>query len=394
MQLSTSGKQTAIGVGELVKHWTNNNRHYFRYKTEVPVRFRFGVSSAEYAVKKIDHKGIGIEVYYHPFHHENVASLIANARNTLDYCEANFGKYPFKTIRFAEVSASTKGFAATAYPATVFMTENMVFHADVQGANAKDLINELAGHELSHEWWGTNQFIPDIREGAALLTETPAMYTELMLIKKMYGQKQVLGSVRMYRNMYLSERGFSDEQPLYKANPGAVHLNYYKGLVSMYQLSELIGEEKVNIALRNLYKKFAGSNVLPVSTDFLSEIYGITEASLHPAIDELFKKIIIYEPKASSISTRKIGQEYETSFDITMKKYEEDGKGKQTPVDFTGTIAIAFRWQDGREQIMLFPVTHNTAHINVSHAQKPASMIIDPHEKLMKSGENVDYKLK
>src|SRR5690606_19551191 len=144
MRLSTSADQTAIGVGELVKQWTKNKRNYFHYNTTVPVRFRFGVSSARYAVKNTMHKGIGIEVYYHPAHHENVASLITNARNTLDYCENNFGKYPFRTVRFAEVSAFTKGFAATAYPATVFITENMVFHAHVEGEKSKDLINELA----------------------------------------------------------------------------------------------------------------------------------------------------------------------------------------------------------------------------------------------------------
>ena len=45
----------------------------------------------------------------------------------MDYCEANFGSYPFKTIRFAEISSFTKGFAATAYPATIYMVEDMIF---------------------------------------------------------------------------------------------------------------------------------------------------------------------------------------------------------------------------------------------------------------------------
>lgn len=394
MQVSTSVNQIAIGIGELVKQWQANNRNYFHYKSYVPLRFRFGLSSAQYATQKTKHRGISIEVYYHPIHSENVARLIANAKNTLDYCESNFGKYPFKTIRFAEISGFTKGFAATAYPATIFMSENMVFHANVREEKQKDVINELAGHELAHEWWGTNQFFADPREGAGMLSETFAEYTELMLIKKMYGHEQMLNHVRMNKNMYFNDRGFSDEQPLYKTKDENVHLMYYKGLVTMYQLTEIIGEEKVNTALRNLYQKYAGSDMLPITSDFLNELYAITDASVHPTIDDLFKRIIIYQPIAQVIQRSKAGNEYETSFDVIVNKYQEDGKGKQTPVDFNGNIEIGFYWQDGRKEIRSFAVSHNKAHIKVKHSKKPISMTLDPNEKMIKFAEGTSYKLK
>lgn len=394
MQISTSANQTAIGIGELVKQWAANNRNYFRYKTDLPVRFRFGVSSASYAIRKVRHRGIAIEVFYHPSHHENVEGLIVNAKNTLDYCETNFGKYPFKTIRFAEISAFSKGFAATAYPATIFMTENMAFHANIKGDKQQDVINELAGHELSHEWWGTNQFFPAQREGSGFLSETFAMYTELMLVKKMYGQKRVLENVRMHKNIYLSDRSFNDEQPLYKSKAGNTHLFYSKGLVTMYQLSELIGENKVNTALRNVYQKYKHSNILPVSTDFIDELYAVAEVSTHPVIDDLFKKIIIYQPIAQLIQTRQVGGLYATSFGVIVNKYQEDGKGKQTPVDFMGTIEIGFSFKNGRQQVLSFPVTHNKASIKVSHAEKPITLILDPNEKMIKTDENTSYQLK
>lgn len=393
MQVSTSANQTAIGVGDLVKQWKANNRNYFHYVSNVPVRFRFGVSSANYLIRKDHHRGIGIEVYYDPAHPENVEGLIANAKNTLDYCETNFGKYPFKTIRFAEISAFSKGFAATAYPATIFMTENMVFHANIKGDKQQDVINELAGHELAHEWWGTNQFTPAKREGSGFLSETFAMYTELMLVKKMYGQKRVLENVRMHKNIYLGDRGFSDEQPLYKAEAGNAHLIYSKGMVVMYQLSELIGEDKVNTALRNVYQKYVHGDILPISTDFLNELYAITDASMHPAIDDLFKRIIIYQPLARSITTQKTGNQYETSFDLIVNKYQEDSKGKQTAVDYTGTIEIAFTFKNGKEQVLSFPVVHNKASIKVNHPGRPLSMTFDPNEKMIKSNENSTHLL-
>ncbi|WP_337045287.1 ABC transporter permease/M1 family aminopeptidase [Emticicia sp. 17c] len=394
MLVSTTASQSAIGVGELVKQWTHNNRNYFHYKTNTPIRFRFGVSSARYAIQKTTHRGIEIEVYYHPAHPENVDGLILNAKNTLDYCEANFGTYPFKTIRFAEISSFTKGFAATAYPATIFMPENMIFHANIRADNQQDVINELAAHELSHEWWGTNQFITDRREGSDMLSETFAMYTELMLTKKMYGPKRVLENVKMHRNIYLNDRGFSSEQALYKSDEANVYLFYSKGLVVMYQLSELIGEEKVNTALRNLYHRYANSNVLPVSTDFLEELYSLTDASVHTVIDELFKKIIIYQPAAQRIRTQRMGNKYKTSFDITVQKLEEDGNGKQTPQVYNGTIEIGFYGKDNKEQIKVFSVSHNKASVSVSHTERPLKMVLDPHEKLIKSDDGTSYSLK
>lgn len=129
-------------------------------------------------------------MYYHPSHHENVAHLIKNAKITMDYCETNFGKYPFKTIRFAEISNFTQGFNATAYPATIYMNENVSFHCNILADKQQDVINELAGHELAHLWWGNNQIDPDEREGDVMLTETLAMYTELMLLKRCMANKK------------------------------------------------------------------------------------------------------------------------------------------------------------------------------------------------------------
>lgn len=291
MTVSTSSDQTVVGVGELVKQWTSENRNHFKYITGSPVPFRFALSSAKYAIKKEIYKGRNFEIYYHPGHHENVDHLMKNAKLTIDYCEANFGAYPFKTLRFAEVSSFTKGFAATAYPATIYMTENTVFHANIKSDQQQDVINELAGHELSHLWWGNNQISPDERDGAAMLTETFAMYTEMMLLKKMYGKEETLDRIKMHLGIYNNEKGFTEEQPLYKVKQGNTHISYSKGAVIMYKLSELIGEDKVNMALKNFLEKNRYPNPKPVTTDFIHELYLVTDVTVHSKIEEMFMKI-------------------------------------------------------------------------------------------------------
>lgn len=289
MTVSTEANQTIIGVGELTRQWKENNRNLFQFKTDA-VPFRFAISSAKYAVKKEIYKGKSFEVYYHPTHGENVAHLIKNAKITMDYCETNFGNYPFKTIRFAEISRFTQGFNATAYPATIFMNESMSFHCNILADKKQDVINELAGHELAHLWWGNSQIDPDEREGNVMLTETLAMYTEMMLLKKMYGKQKADESVAMHQDIFENEKGFSGDAPLIKVTGNLSHIAYSKGAVAMYKLSDLIGEEKVNAALRNFLIKYKYPNPKPISTDFLEEVYKVADKRFNKEIDRLFKE--------------------------------------------------------------------------------------------------------
>lgn len=382
--ISTNSEQIAIGVGDLQKQWKDNNRNYFYYETPSPIPFRFAVSSAKYAVKTASQNGKKIEIYYHPSHHENVDHLLKNIQLTMQYCEANFGIYPYKTIRFAEVSGFTKGFAATAYPATIYMTEDMVFHADIKDSKEQDVINELAGHELSHIWWGNNQISPDDREGSAMLTETLAMYTELMLVKKRHGKKGVLENIKLHNRMYLDERGYSDERPLYKVLGDDTHLSYSKGVIAMYQLSELIGEETVNLALKNFLKHHGYPNQKPVSTDFLNELYSITSVEIHPKIDDLFKRITFYDFNITNEIVKNTGQNYELSFEVDASKYYEDGKGNKTTTAFNDGLEIAIRYGNGSQKIIKLPAFKNKTSYKIALDKKPIEVEIDPYLKFIK----------
>ncbi|MBK1895643.1 ABC transporter permease/M1 family aminopeptidase [Chryseobacterium paridis] len=290
MTVSTEKGQTAIGTGDLVSNWDTDNRSYFKYKvSQIP--FRFAVSSAEYAHKSIHYKGISINVFYHQKHNENVDHLIQNAKNTLDYCIHNFGKYPFQSINFAEISSFTKGFAATAYPSAIFMPEDMIFHANIYADKKQDVINELAGHELSHLWWGNSQINPDDRQGSVMLTETLAMYTEMMLYKKMHGKEKMMDRITMHQQIYDNEKGLSENEPIYRVTNDNTHISYSKGAVAMVKLSDILGEEKVNTALKN----FLLNNQYPkkpTSLDLLLEFYKVCpNDAAKKEVDRLFKTI-------------------------------------------------------------------------------------------------------
>lgn len=286
MTISTEAAQTAVGTGDLQKQWQSGGRNYFQYVAN-SIPFRFGLSSAVYQKQSASYQGIAINVFYHPKHYENVAHLLKNAQLTLDYCTRNFGKYPFNSINFAEVSSFTRGFAATAYPSAIFMPEDMIFHSNIHADKKQDVINELAGHELSHLWWGNSGINPDDREGAVMLTETLAMYTEMMLYQKMHGKAKMQERVKMHQQIYDAEKGFSENQPLYKVTANNSHISYSKGAVAMVKLSELIGEGKVNLALRNFLNHNAYPKK-PSALDLLEEFYKVSP-DRKSEIDKLFK---------------------------------------------------------------------------------------------------------
>lgn len=286
--VSTSAEQMAISVGELVTQYTKSNRNYFHYKVQ-KIPFRFAVSSAKYSIKKSNYNDIAIEIMYEPKHNQNITHLIDRIKKTLQYSETNFGKYPYKIIRFTEISSFTKGFAASAYPATIFINEKQ-FHLNLSQGEGEDIINELAGHELSHQWWGNAQLKPDYREGAGVMTETLAQYTQLMLYKNELGKIKMLDMVNLHKTLYDSEKAFSGEEPLYTSNPSNANMIYNKGLVKMYELYLLIGEEKINLALKNLLAKHKFPLQPATTLDLISELKTVSEVSKHKGLDDLFKK--------------------------------------------------------------------------------------------------------
>ncbi|QJB41579.1 aminopeptidase [Chitinophaga oryzae] len=291
MVISTDSAQTAIGTGELTSQWRAGDRNYFRYQPGVPVPFRFAVSSAGYRIQRERHNGVEIRVCYHPRHAENVVRLISDARQALDYCRQNFGPYPFRSITFAEISSFTRGFAGTAYPGVIFMAEDMVFRANIGADGQQDAVHEITAHELSHQWWGNSQIDPDYREGAVLLTETLAMYTEMMLYKKKYGKQKMQERLKIHQQIYEAEKGLTVNQPLYKVSGQNTHIAYSKGAMVMVALTDLIGEDKVNLALQHFLQQHHYPLPKPVSTDLIQAFLAVSEARHHAQIKKMFMEI-------------------------------------------------------------------------------------------------------
>lgn len=391
--VSTSGDQTAISVGELTEQWKQENRNYFHYKSDTQIPFRFAVSSARYALKKATHRNINIEVYYHPDHYQNIDHLLTVAKSTLDYCGQQIAAYPFQTLRCVEISSFTRGFAGTAYPTNLFINESFGFQNKIDSNPARDIIHEMVSHEISHEWWGDAKIAPDYREGSKLLTETLAMYTELMMYKNTYGEEHLLDRVNVHKDIYLSERTFAEEEPLYKSDPDKSYLVYDKGMVVVYQLYKLLGEEKVNQALKSFYNKYAYPNKPPVSTDLINEFYTVADKGLHAKIDELFKQIVTYDLSLLAAgSVQNTDGSYTVDIDASALKSVEDGKGKNERILFTEPIEAAIFFANNKKQIVILKADDNKVTSKLVFPDKPLKVVLDPEGKFLDKSEEDNQK--
>ena len=253
--ISTSSEQIAISSGQLIKQWTANNRNYFHYKTNKNIVPEVGYLSADYATKKTNYKGVSIEQYYDENHEFNIEEIENSVKQTLDYCQENFGSYNFDHIRIAEVP-SYWPFGGFAHPGVISMVENRLYLKNVSNDEEFNLVSKRVIHEVSHQWWAHTLSAKPV-PGGSLFVEGFAKYTEAVVLEKMYGKGVLYALTEDVRRRYFRGRTFTNvpEPPVYKV-AGQNYISYGKSLTVMLALKDLIGEDQVNNIMKTLTDKY------------------------------------------------------------------------------------------------------------------------------------------
>jgi hypothetical protein len=105
----------------------------------------------------------------------------------------------------------------------------------------------------------------------------------------MHGKEKMMETIKVHQQIFDNEKGLFENQLLYKVAGENTHISYSKGAIIMVKLSELIGEDKVNIALRSflLHNQYPKK---PTSLDLLKEFYKVSpNEAVNRKIDVLFK---------------------------------------------------------------------------------------------------------
>ena len=206
---------------------------------------------------------------------------------------------------------------------------------------------------MAHQWWG-HQVVGAEMFGATVLSETLAQYSSLMVMEKKFGRDTMRKFMTYEMDNYLASRGqeLIAERPLMEVGSQQGYIHYRKGSVVMYYLKEMIGEDRVNAALKSLIEKFAyRDGPYPTSVDLVEALREQTPPELEYLLDDLFKEITLFENWTDKTTYRKVGEKYEVTVDIHCQKFQADEEGNQKAVDIADWIEIgAFaKPESGRE---------------------------------------------
>ncbi len=337
--VSTAQDQTAIAPGKLIKDWKEDDRAYFHYKLESQTDLFFNVVSARYDVEKSSWtapsgKKVAIEIYHSPKHKRNLKYFIDGTIAGLDYFSKNFYEYPNSVIRIVEFPAHST--FAQSFATTIPYSEDFGFAADFDKAEDFNYAFRVTTHEVAHQWWG-HIVTPSKTSGANIISETLAEYSSLMTMKHEYGENGIKNFLKYSLDSYLRGRAFSfkPERSLINVETGQ-HIWYRKGSMVMYELQDIIGEDKINSALKSFLEeyKYFKKGVYPTSENLYEAIYKVAPDSLKYSVEDGFKKIVLYENRIKYALTRQLfNGRYETIFTVDSKKIYYDDKGKEERTD-------------------------------------------------------------
>jgi len=374
--ISTSEDQVAIAPGSLVKYWQEDGRNYYHYKVDHPSLNFFSFISAKYKVQSREWNGVDIEVYYHPEHEWNVSNMLLSIRKSLEYYTENFGPYRHKQARIIEFPRTSS--FAQAFPGTMPYSEGIGFIADIKESDDIDMVFYVVAHEMAHQWWA-HQVIGANMEGATVLSETLAQYSSLMVMEKEYGRDIMRKFLRYEMDNYLRSRGreLLKENPLVKVSSQQGYIHYRKGSVVMYHLKEMIGEDKVNAALKSLVDKFAYQSApYPTSLDLVDALREQTPPEHQHLLVDLFEEITLFENRTTKTTYRKLDNgKYEVVLDVECKKLQADEKGEETEVELDDWIEIgAFAKPEGDSK---YGKTLHRELVKISEPTRTFTFVVD-----------------
>jgi len=398
--ISTAPDQVAVAPGSLIKTWESGGKRYFSYKLDKASLNFYSFISARYEVARKRWNGIDLEVYYIKEHAYNVPNMLNSLEKSLTYYTRNFGKYYHRQCRIIEFPRYS-GFAQ-AFPGTMPYSEGIGFIVDLRKVTKEDidLVFYVVAHEMGHQYWA-HQVCGANMQGSEMMSEGFAQYSALMVMEKEYGRDKMKKFLKYEMDGYLSGRSkeFEAERPLYKSEHQQ-YIHYQKASVAMYYLKEMIGEEKVNEALRSLLDSFGYKQPpYPTSLSAVRAFRRVTPDSLQYVIDDLFENITLFSNRMMEAKARKTGNEYEVTLRTSSEKFRSDSLGKEKTVGINDYVDIgiftapANKYNLGKPLLMRrIKLTKKENVFTFRVREKPYQAGIDPYNYLIDRTPGVNMK--
>ncbi|HEX8363638.1 MAG TPA: M1 family aminopeptidase [Longimicrobium sp.] len=380
--VGTSADQVAVAPGAPRGTWMEGGRRYFRYSADL-IRGELAFFSANYAVREGRWRDVAIRIYHHPGHTANLDRMLRSVRASLDHYTARYGPNPHRHISLVE----TPGMGGMhAYASLItFQEAYPLFHVE---GDAPDFPFSVAAHEVAHQWWGSH-LAPARVEGNPLLSESLAEYSAFRVLKQTYDEEHLRRYLRQLRTRY-EVPGKRDALPLLRAND-EFH-QYYKGPLAMYALSEYIGEERVDHALRRLQEAH-GSGALLTSLDLYRELQAVTPDSLRYLLHDLFAANTAWELATErATATQTAAGTWQVTLDVRARKTVPGPAGAETDVPMNDWVEIGVFAGGKPLYLQKHRIRSGAQRITVAVPARPARAGIDPRHLLFDSevGDNLE----
>ncbi len=336
---------------------------------------------------------VAIRIFHHPGHTRNLDRMLRGVRASLDYYTEQFGPYPYRHSTLVE-RPGLGGMHAYASMIT-FQEKSFLFNPE-GNPRGPDFLFSVVAHEVAHQWWGSH-LAPVRVEGNPLLSESLAQYAAYQVVRKAYGQEHL-------RRLILSEGRAEEETPRGRPDVPLLRANndfheYRKGPWAMYALSEYVGEERVNSALRRLLAQH-GSGALVTTLDLYQELQAVTPDSLRYLLHDLFEANTFWELETErATAERSAAGTWQVTLDVRARKVVVDEAGVETEVPMNdwvevGIFAPAEEGEDSGEPLYVqkHRIRSGAQRITVPVPTRPARAGIDPRYLLidLEMGDNIE----
>ena len=321
LTIGTAAGQIALAPGRLTKQWREDDRNYYVYKTERPVKFSFGINSGQYNHSADTICGKVLEVYSH--HTSNLSTLYSSVRSTFTFLNNYFEAYKFPNLRIIEFPDS-EGSYSTAFANNLPMSEIRFVSNPDPSRKKINLSFYVPSHELIHHWWGST-LIPARAKGATMLTESVTEYLTLHVYESYYGEHAAEDFLRRQHQRYWNghNKATKKESPLYLVETSQQFVSYGKGTVVFNGLSHLIGKVAFNKILAGFLEEYQTDRPpYPTSIDFIDYLKESTADSIHTFIENQFQSVSYFDNKIESTALhQKENGSFQVSIKIRSKKW-------------------------------------------------------------------------
>lgn len=384
-EVSTSGDQTAIAPGYLEKQWTEDGRNHFIYKMDRPMANLWAIMSGRYKVMRDKWHGVDLEIYYHPSHTADLDRMMSGMKKSFDYYTQNFSPFQFRQLRIIEFPRYER--YAQSLPNTVPFSEAIGFILRVRPEDPEsvDVPFYVTSHEVAHQWWG-HQIQGAPVQGSAMLVESLAQYSALMVQEHEYGAKTMRRFLKYELDRYLEGRGreTKKEMPL-SLTEGQMYVHYRKGSMVFYALKDYLGEDVVNGVLRDFLKEHAfETGPYSRAVDLVERFRKVAPPEKQYLISDLFDKITFYDNRTETVEVKKEGDKFHVTLKGQSSKFHADDQGRETAAEMNDFVDVGLYDEKGEPIYLNKHKLHagaNTVEVVVDRA--PFRGGFDPVNKLI-----------